>query len=153
MITTPIACVVDASVGVKQVVTEVDSVQARALFAHVTRDPAARFVVPDLFYLECANVFRTLTVRGVLSQTDAELNFAALEGLPLQVEAARPLAREALLLGLAHGLSAYDAVYVALSAHLNLPLITADDRLVRKLASTGFSVLLLSSLTIPAPPP
>ena len=56
MISTPIACVVDASVAIKLVITEPLSNEAHALFAHLARDPAARFFVPDLFDVECANI-------------------------------------------------------------------------------------------------
>jgi hypothetical protein len=43
MIATPVSCVVDASVGIKLVITEALSGQAHALFAHLASDPAARF--------------------------------------------------------------------------------------------------------------
>jgi hypothetical protein len=46
MIATPIRCVLDASVGIKRVVTEPDSAQARALFDHLVKDVAANFFVP-----------------------------------------------------------------------------------------------------------
>jgi predicted nucleic acid-binding protein len=56
MITTPVACVVDASVGIKLVIPEALSGEAHALFAHLASDSASRFYVPDRFDLECANV-------------------------------------------------------------------------------------------------
>ena len=70
MITSPVACVVDASVGIKLVITEVLSNEAHALFAHLARDPAARFFVPDLFDIECG-IFcgSTSSVRGIRQRT------------------------------------------------------------------------------------
>jgi predicted nucleic acid-binding protein len=56
MITTPVACVIDASVGIELVVAEALSAQSHALFAHLAADPADRFWVPDLFYIECTNI-------------------------------------------------------------------------------------------------
>jgi len=56
MITVPVACIVDASVAVKLVITEVHSNVAHGLFAHLGADPMARFYVPELFYAECANI-------------------------------------------------------------------------------------------------
>jgi predicted nucleic acid-binding protein len=50
MIVTPVGCVIDASVGIKLVISEVLSSEAHALFAHLAKDPAARFIVPELFY-------------------------------------------------------------------------------------------------------
>lgn len=55
MIHPPVACVVDASVGIKLVITEALSNEAHARFARLAGDPAARFYVPDLFDIECAN--------------------------------------------------------------------------------------------------
>lgn len=49
-------CVVDASVGVKLFVNEAESELADRLFARLTAQPAAQFYVPDLFYIECANI-------------------------------------------------------------------------------------------------
>lgn len=52
----------------------------------------------------------------------------------------------------AHDVSASDAVYVAAADSLGLPLITADIKLVNKVAARFPQVLLLSALTIPSPP-
>jgi predicted nucleic acid-binding protein len=42
--------------------------------------------------------------------------------------------------GVTHGLTAYDAAYVALARKLSLPLVTADEALIRRLDSTGLEV-------------
>jgi hypothetical protein len=44
-------------------------------------------------------------------------------------------------------------VYVALASRLGLPLVTADDKLVKKFAGTSYSVVLFASVTVPPPPP
>jgi predicted nucleic acid-binding protein len=44
------------------------------------------------------------------------------------------------------GISAYDAVYVALSSAEGLPLMTADVRLVRALVGTGYEALSLEGV-------
>ena len=62
------------------------------------------------------------------------------------------LATDALQIALAHVISAYDACYVALSRRLGLPLITADDALLRKLASSPFAVKRLADLSFPPTP-
>ncbi len=54
--TAPISCVVDASVAVKLYLAEPLAAEAAALFALLV-DPANVFHVPDLFYIECANIF------------------------------------------------------------------------------------------------
>jgi len=55
---------------------------------------------------------------------------------------------EALLLALEYGISAYDAVYVALAAEERLPLVTADARLVRALAGSPHVVLRLDDVEL-----
>jgi predicted nucleic acid-binding protein len=49
-------CVVDASVGIKLCVAEALSDKVDALFSRAALDPPARLLVPDLFYVECANI-------------------------------------------------------------------------------------------------
>ena len=49
-------CVVDASVGIKLFLREPLSDAAHAFFAHLAEDPPARLFVPDLFFVECANI-------------------------------------------------------------------------------------------------
>ena len=48
-------CVVDASVGIKLFVVEELSDAAHRLFRQLTGYRPARFYVPDLFFVECAN--------------------------------------------------------------------------------------------------
>ena len=49
--------VVDASVAVKLALPEALSDRAETLFGLLTTDPPVRLFVPDLFYIESANVF------------------------------------------------------------------------------------------------
>ncbi len=152
MIATPVACVVDASVGVKLVVTEALSNEARALFAHLARDPLARFYVPDLFDIECANILWKQIQRAGYPVVDAQANLTTLTALAMQRLPVTLLAADALTLAANHGISAYDASYVALSQRVGAPLITADAKLVAKLAKTSYQVLDLATLLIPPPP-
>jgi predicted nucleic acid-binding protein len=55
---------------------------------------------------------------------------------------------DALQVALDHGISAYDAMYVALSLSTGLPLVTADNRLVRMLSGTGCEVIPLDEITV-----
>jgi hypothetical protein len=82
MITTPVACVVDASVGIKLVITEPLSSEAHALFAHLVRDPSSRFVVPELFDIECANILWKHIQRSGYPLVDAQSNLATLMAWP-----------------------------------------------------------------------
>ncbi len=55
---------------------------------------------------------------------------------------------DVLRLAYQHGISAYDATYVALSEARGLPLVTADARLVRALAGTAHDVRLLDDMVL-----
>jgi predicted nucleic acid-binding protein len=153
MIATPVACVVDASVGVKLVLAEALSDKAEALFEHLARDPAARFHVPDLFDVECANVLWKHVQRSGLPLADAQADLSILTALALQRIEVTMLVSDALAIAADHGISAYDASYVAASHRLQLPLITADARLANRMSGTPYAVHFLGGLTIPALPP
>ena len=153
MIATPVACVVDASVGVKLVVAEALSNEAHALFAHLARDPSARFFAPELFDLECASVLRKQVQQGGLPLPDAQLHLAFLAALALHRLSMASLASDALTIAVTHRITVYDAAYVAASQRLGVPLITADSQLVARMTGTLFSVLDLGAVAIPPPPP
>jgi predicted nucleic acid-binding protein len=147
----PFDCVVDASVGIKLFVAEPLSDEAHALFAHLAADPPARLHVPDLFYIECVNILWKYVRRLGLAEDDAHLYVEQLGQLALRSRPTAELAAEALEVALTHDLTAYTAAYVALSARLGLPLITADERLARALAGAAFDVRWLGACPIPPP--
>lgn len=71
---------------------------------------------------------------------DAERDLDNLLRLPLYAVPARDVAQDAIALAAAHGVSAYDAAYVALGRRLLLPVVTADETLVHRLAGSGLDV-------------
>jgi predicted nucleic acid-binding protein len=153
MIGTPIRCVIDASVGIKRVVTEPDSARAHALFEHLDKDAAATFFVPDFFFLECTNILWKLVKKTTLTTAEATTSLADLRAQPLSVVAVETVLDDVLVLAAAHDISAYDAAYVVAAVRLGVPLITADAKLAGKLAGTPYQIALFSTLTIPALPP
>ena len=138
-------CVVDSSVAAKLLVTEPFSQQAVALFALLQVAPPARFYVPDLLYIECANILWKHVRRFGLSQAYAQQSLLDLSRLPLTTVSTKALMTGALDVGLAYQLAAYDACYVVLADSLNIPLVTADEIMVRKLAQTAFDVRWIGS--------
>src|SRR5437763_1150029 len=111
MITTPVTCVVDASVAIKVVLAEPDSPKAHALFAHLA-DPAARFYVPDLLYGECANILWKKVRRGDFLEPEALTKLATIRSLALQSRVSKDLVDRALRLAIANDATAYDSLYV-----------------------------------------
>jgi predicted nucleic acid-binding protein len=96
--------------------------------------------VPDLFFIECANILWKYTRRYGYPPEAAQQDVADLARLPLQSASTADLAEEALALAVASDITACDAAYVALSRRLSLPLVTADEVLVGELAGTETDV-------------
>jgi predicted nucleic acid-binding protein len=136
---------VDASVGVKLFLEESGSEEAERLFALLGRDPPHVIAVPDLFFIECANVFRSRVHRRLMTAEQARQAFAILRTLPLQTVSSPEVTPAALDLALALGLSVYDGTYAALAERLGVPLVTADGRLARKLVEAGRKAILLKA--------
>jgi predicted nucleic acid-binding protein len=139
-------CVVDASVGIKLFLVEPLSDRADALFASLAVTPPASLFVPDLFYVECTNILWKYVRRFGYSPEAARQDVADLVRLSLHVASTADLAEAALALALDHGVTAYDAAYAALAQKLSLPLITADEALVRRLDGTGLDVRWLAEI-------
>jgi predicted nucleic acid-binding protein len=131
----PLQCVLDASVSIKWFVDEENSDLARALLGQMT-DAATRFHIPNLFYVELANVLWKCVQRQRLSAESARDAVSAIRALTFVSHPMELLIDGALDIAMRHGVTAYDASYVALAESLGLPMITADDKLQRKLANS-----------------
>ena len=142
-----LACVADASVGIKLFLVEPLADPADALFAGLAGTPPARLYVPDLFYVECANVVLKYVQRFGYSPKDAQQDVADLVRLPLQVVSTADLAEIALALALEHRIMAYDATYAALAQQASLPFLTADEALVRRMEAGAIEVRWLGDWT------
>ena len=134
----PKACVIDASLGIKLFVLEVGSEKVDRLFNLLTVDPPYNFFVPDLFYIECANILWKYVKRFGYPAASARQDINDLLALALHSIPTTELAAEALELALEFDLTAYDACYVALARLLELPLLTADVALAMKLGNTEY---------------
>src|ERR671937_673747 len=130
--------VVDASVGIKLFVDEQFSEQAHALFSHLVADPPAELFVPDLFYIECANILLKYMRRFGRSLKDSQADLIDLSRLALKSMPTANLMKNALLLASELDLSAYDACYAVLAQQLGILLVTADQPLARKLKFAVF---------------
>lgn len=146
MTSLPRECVIDASFGVKVLVPELHSDAVQALVAESFADRKAAIYVPDLFFTECANVLWKYTVRRTYPVDTARDNLVGLIGMGLVRVPSIGLVARALDLACECAISAYDGCYSALAEHLVVPLITADDRLVGKLAAAAIEVIPLSQL-------
>ena len=104
-----------------------------------TDTPPARFYVPDPFFIECTNILWKYVRRFDYPAEAAQQDVVDLTRLPLQSVSTAALASDALPLAVEYGSTTYDAAYVALARRLSLPLVTADDALVRRFVETDHS--------------
>lgn len=124
-------CVMDASVGIKLFIDEEFSDKVQRLFAKLTEDPQAEIHVPDLFYIECANILLKYTRRFGRPLEDSLADVKDLGTLALKTTSTLELIEDALQLASEKKLTAYDACYAVLAQKLGLPLITADAPLAK----------------------
>ncbi|HEV7488621.1 MAG TPA: type II toxin-antitoxin system VapC family toxin [Thermoanaerobaculia bacterium] len=123
--------VVDASVIIKWYVPEGDYEAARAM-----RTAETALAAPDLLFAETANIVWKLVRRCEMTSSRGIEIIEEIVAAPFITVSNQSLAQDALDLAIATGLSAYDASYVALAIRIDKILITADEKLVRKLTGT-----------------
>ena len=130
-----IALVIDASVAVKWVVEEPRTQDALALLGR------ARLTAPDLLVPECANILWKKVQRSELSIEEAMVAARLLQGAEVELRPTRSLleATARLAIELAH--PAYDCVYLALALQDQCRFVTADERLLRKIAKSSQGLL------------
>jgi predicted nucleic acid-binding protein len=129
--------VVDASVAAKwflPVKGETLTDEAFRLF-HRYAAGEIRFVVPDLFWAELANVLWKAVRRGRCSNAAAETGLALLVERKLPTVSSPALLEAAFRIATAFDRTVYDSLYVALAVHSKRQLITADERLANSLAA------------------
>jgi len=104
-----------------------------------------RFVVPDLFWAEFANVIWKAIRQSRLSEAAGEDALAALMERDFPSVPSLKLLGSALKIATAFERTVYDSLYVALAVQTNSQLITADERLANSLAA-HFPVKWLGSI-------
>ena len=139
----PRHCVIDASVLIKYVIPEDETPLIRHMLRELLADVDATLFVPDLLFIECANILWKKVQRGEIDAQTAQHSLGLLEALELDTTPIPELMASALRLACEHQISAYDACYIALSEQLGLPLLTADIRLANRLAGTRHNLLIV----------
>ncbi len=135
--------VLDASVGIKWVMNEVDSAEAHHLRDDY-RNQVHELIAPDSFPLEAAHALTKARRRGIV--TDATRLW-----VELMVDSPRVFPSVALMLralGIASqaGIGVYDCLYVALAERERCELVTADTRLINSLQPSYSFIISLASL-------
>ena len=122
---------IDASVVIKWMVTEVGSEHAMKLYG-------ADLAAPDLMLIELANILWKKARQGEIVPVQAALGLAEAQAMinimPMSGLEARALE---IALELAHPV--YDCVYLALAEALDTVMVTADTRLLKACAGTAMA--------------
>jgi predicted nucleic acid-binding protein len=123
--------VVDASVAIKWVVEEGGTAKALAVRQH------NRLMAPELMLAECANILWKKVRRGELTASESRFAAMLIEGTGVEFVEMRALIVESAELAFMLNHPAYDCMYIALARQEACQLITADQRLVRKLQQSS----------------
>lgn len=98
-------------------------------------------ITVDLFDVECANALWKRVRRELWAPQRAEQALSQILELPFRRVPLGTVVSDALLIALTHGLSAYDACYVALARISGLQLVTADRRMAHVARAIGCEAL------------
>ncbi len=128
--------VVDASVAVKWFIQEPDRPAARRLL-----EPDSRLVAPDLIVAEVASAVWKRVVAGEGDPRQAPLMAASLPRFFARLLPLAPLAARALEIASALRHPVYDCFYLALAEREEATLVTADRRLIGRLAGSRWEAL------------
>lgn len=125
---------VDASVAVKWLVKEEDSDKALAL---PDRGP---LIAPELLWTEVANGLWRKAMKGDID-ADAALSVLPVLDTMIDERVSSPeLTRAALALSIELQHPVYDCVYLVLARQREIPLVTADERLINKVRAAKLAV-------------
>ena len=126
--------VVDASIAIKWVIPEILSEAADRL-----RDGDDDFVAPDLLLVEVANALWRKTTAKEISPREADaFDLVGQSGIDLRPTG--PLLPRAMDVARRLDHPVYDCVYLALAERERAALVTADQRLLRRLSTRPLGV-------------
>lgn len=135
----PAERVVDASVVAAAFFDEVATPRAQAALRRNNR-----LVAPDLLLVEMASIASSKVRRQLSTSTLAEQVLVQANGLVAEFVPSNDHYRRAFSLAAEHGVSAYDGLYLALAEARGVPMITADEKLIRRANACGLSALVES---------
>jgi predicted nucleic acid-binding protein len=137
--------VLDSSVAFKWAIVEADTAKARALRDDYCNG-SHELISPDFFPIEIGHGLTHAERQGKITLSQAALLWrAVMQTSPLLVPAL-PLSPRAIDISSRTRQGVYDCVYVALAERESCELVTADDKLIKKLQPLFPFIVALSSL-------
>jgi predicted nucleic acid-binding protein len=129
--------VIDASVLIKFFIPEILSEKAEELNTQVG-EGSLRLLAPDLIFVEAGTIIWKKHRMKELIPSEAKEIIDAIVALPLEIVASKALMPLAVDIGLAYGITVYDALYVSVAKIHESILVTADRKLVEVIGKTDF---------------
>jgi predicted nucleic acid-binding protein len=137
--------VLDASVALKWVLPEIDSPKALQIQADYSKQ-IVELLAPDLFPIEVAHALAKAERRNIIaSPLGSQYLTDILQSCP-QLEPSMALLPRAFEIATNARIGVYDCLYVCLAERENIPLITADQKLVKTLSKDFPFIVDLDSL-------
>jgi predicted nucleic acid-binding protein len=129
--------VVDASVAAKWCLPAKGETLTQEAFRLLRRfaKGEVRFILPDLFWAELANLLWKGVRQGRCTKGAAETALASLKECKLPTVTSLALLDLAFGIATAFDRTVYDSLYVALAVHSKAEFVTADERLANALAA------------------
>ena len=125
--------VADASVAAAWVLPDEEAALADLALDRLGRDTAQ---VPDVFWHELRNLLLSAERRGRIDRRHADVSMERLRRLPIRCPG-EAHDRHVMALARDHGLTAYDASYLALAIREGCALASLDRRLTEAAAAEG----------------
>lgn len=145
--TSELRYVIDTNVGIKLFINDPLTPKVNQLFDRLN-DPSVHIFIPDLFYVECANVLWKYVRANLYTAAQVKSDLQDLKALALQVTSTKDLMSQSLEISCDYGITAYDSCYVALSEQVGATLLTLDERLVNTLTGSNFEIKLFTSFDL-----
>jgi predicted nucleic acid-binding protein len=120
--------VIDASIAVKWVVEEDGTAEA------LTLRQRAKLIAPELLIAECANILWKKVRLDELSKAEALTAARLLQAADIELLPMRFLFEATTRMSIEIDHPAYDCIYVVMAVENKCQFVTADQRLLRKLA-------------------
>jgi predicted nucleic acid-binding protein len=131
------AFVLDASLAASWFLPDEQSEDSERLIMQLA---TSRGLVPSLFWFEIRNLFIMAQRRGRLAPGAALAALQQLRVLPLN-DGGSGADTAIIDIALRHGLSGYDASYVALAKVSSMPLATLDQKMAATARSEGIAIV------------
>lgn len=129
--------VVDPSVACNWILPDETSDVSEAAYLHLQK---SRAFAPDLLWHEARNVLMVACRRKRIDFSKAVAGMTMLRKLPIRVRLTID-DRLIFMLSERHGITAYDAAYLALAIETRLPLATLDRKLIAAAEKEGVTLL------------